>query len=82
MCRSIFKRLKAMKQEEICRRCGQQQCGYIIRGLQDKCPTIQDLTEGWEQGYEDAVEKACEWLSEQMGEIKFIEDFKKHMTES
>ena len=40
-----------------CQQCGrQQQCGYVNRGLQDKCPVIQEKTEGWELGYQDAID--------------------------
>lgn len=40
----------------LCQQCGKQQCGYANRGLQDKCPAIQEKMEGWELGYQDAID--------------------------
>ena len=40
----------------LCQQCGKQQCGYANRGLQDKCPAIQEKMEGWELGYQDATD--------------------------
>lgn len=40
----------------LCQQCGKQQCGYVSRGLQDKCPAIQEKMEGWELGYQDAID--------------------------
>ena len=47
----------------LCEQCGKpQQCGYVDRNLEDKCPVIQETMEGWELGFQDAIDKACEWL--------------------
>ena len=47
----------------LCQQCGKpQQCGYVNRNLEDKCPVIQETMEGWELGWQDAIDKACEWL--------------------
>lgn len=41
----------------LCQQCGKpHQCGYVNRGLQDKCPAIQEKMEGWELGYQDAID--------------------------
>ena len=40
----------------LCQQCGKQQCGFVSRGLQDKCPAIQEKMEGWELGYQDATD--------------------------
>lgn len=59
-----------MKQETIdnfCSQCSQvNECGFTIRGLQYKCPQIQTLEDGYDLGYKEAVNKACEWLEENL----------------
>lgn len=41
----------------LCQQCGKpHQCGYVNRGLQDKCPVIQEKMEGWELGHADAID--------------------------
>ena len=41
------------------------------------------LNKGHEQGYKDAIDKACEWLNENvLGTREFFERFKKAMEES
>lgn len=52
-----------MTREDFCKRCySYARCGFISRNLQTKCDTLQTFEEGYEQGYEDAINKACEWL--------------------
>lgn len=42
----------------LCEQCGKtHQCGYVDRGLTDKCPRISEVMEGWELGCMDAIEK-------------------------
>ena len=73
----------------LCQQCVKpQQCGYVNRNLEDKCPVIQETMEGWELGWQDAIDKACEWLEErQLIDLeapnidKFISEFKKAMEE-
>jgi len=56
----------------LCQQCGKpQQCGYVNRNLEDKCPVIQETMEGWELGYEDAIDKACEWLEKNMQDYAY-----------
>ena len=40
----------------LCQQCGKQQCGYANRGLQDKCTDKKEKMEGWEHGYQDAID--------------------------
>ncbi len=48
-----------MTQEDFCKRCSHYAgCGFISRNLQTKCDTLQIF----EEGYEQAIEKACEWI--------------------
>lgn len=35
-----------------------------------------EITDAYEQGYKDAIDKACEWLTEKAS-VKIVEDFKK-----
>ena len=67
----------------LCQQCGKpQQCGYVNRNLEDKCPVIQETMEGWELGWQDAIEKACEWLKKStILADTTIERFKKAMEE-
>lgn len=36
--------------------CWHHQCGYISRGLQDKCTTMHEWMQCWELGYQDAID--------------------------
>lgn len=70
-----------MTQEEkdYCECCGiHDSCGYVSRGLQDKCEKMQIFTEG----FEAAIYKVTMWLCgltpEQLSDIDF-DDFEKAM---
>lgn len=74
--------------EDFCKRCSRYAgCGFISRNLQAKCGILQIFEEGYEQGYEDAINKSCDWFEEKACcgwiedvEVKyFIEDFRKAM---
>ena len=43
-------------EKEYCSRCPSYKygCGFITRGLQDKCSQLSDYVEGYERGYEQA----------------------------
>lgn len=43
-------------EKEYCSRCPSYKygCGFITRGLQDKCSQLSDYTDGYERGYEQA----------------------------
>ena len=83
-----------MKQREIdfCNRCpSNYTCGYLNRNLQNDCPRLNDYQDGYEEGEEDAISKACEWLKENLHNywsqgitdpFKFIEEFREAMEES
>lgn len=59
-----------MTREDFCKRCSRYAgCGFISRNLQTKCDILQTFEEGYERGYEDAINKACEWLNENMNDV-------------
>ena len=48
---------------KLCKECPErEQCGYVPRKLMGDCTYLQDVMSGWELGYQDAVEKAAEWI--------------------
>ena len=73
----------------ICKQCNQKtDCAYVNRNMEYKCLLVEERMEGWELGYKDAIEKACEWLykRQQVDLVvpnieKFINDFKQAMEE-
>ena len=79
----------------ICEQCNQKtDCAYIIRNMEYKCLLVEERMEGWELGYKDAIDKACEFLKsyrqetpDGMGYIagivndETIKDFRKYMEE-
>jgi len=75
------------RQQAICKECGlYDQCLYIPRGLQDSCERTSITMYGWELGWQDAVDKACQYLWD-CGYIdtlvidEVIDNFKKYMEE-
>ncbi len=71
---------------KLCEQCGQKDCGFINRSMEDDCEKVQ----WYQQGYDDAIEKACEYLENKLPPAmfrsdlymfngQFIEDFKKAM---
>ena len=53
------------REKQICRECSMKEtCPYIPRKMEYKCQNLSDMMYGWELGYKDAVNKACEWLFE------------------
>ena len=48
--------------KRLCEQCGQKDCGFVNRGFEDDCERAQL----YEQGYDDAVEKAVGWLESVM----------------
>ena len=78
--------------EKICEICGQKDCGYINREIEERCDKIQ----WYQQGFDDAADKACDYFKSVLynddiwGVIvinkihnvdEFIELFKKAMEE-
>ena len=54
-----------MARDEFCKQCNcYDGCAFLSRNLRDKCNIAQDFDDGYEQGYNDAVDKACRWLEE------------------
>ena len=49
-------------EKEYCSRCPSYKygCGFITRGLQDKCAQLSDYTDGYERGYEQAKKDLLE----------------------
>ena len=81
---------------KLCTECPErEQCGYVPRKLMGDCTYLQDVMGGWELGYQDAVDKAIEWIecfcnehyimsyadSYEVGTDELIEIFKKKMEE-
>lgn len=51
------------RQQEICKMCIEgTKCSYKSRNLEYKCPNLSDNMYGWELGWQDAIDKACEWM--------------------
>lgn len=51
------------RQKAICKECtdyNTSKCPYVIRSL--RCPNLSNQMDGWELGWEDAIDKACDWL--------------------
>ena len=72
-----------------CKQCNQKtDCAYVNRNMEYKCLLVEERMDGWELGYKDTIDKACEWLEERQAVDlvvpnieKFINDFKKDMEE-
>lgn len=67
-------------------------CAYKSRNLEDKCGVLENIMNGWELGYQDAVEKAAEYMRNHIDQQliiyheqtwkkrdAFIDGFKKYM---
>ncbi|MBR1543503.1 MAG: hypothetical protein IJ626_01250 [Muribaculaceae bacterium] len=77
-----------MDYSKICKLCSQyKDCAFISRDLQNKCDIVEKYENGYEQGYADAIEKACDVLWHKFDKIyadpkfpdKFIKNFRKAM---
>lgn len=54
----------------LCEQCNQKtDCAYINRNMAYKCILVEERLEGWEIGYKDAVEKACEYIKNNHADI-------------
>ena len=51
--------------KKICEQCGQKDCGFVNRGKEDGCDKVQ----WYQQGYDDAFEKVCEYIKTYYDEI-------------
>ena len=84
------------RQKQVCMGCGDcANCAYISRNLEGDCPHIIDEMDGWEVGWQDAVDKAVKWIRRNVNnyltcdtdgepcvdEDEFINDFKAKMEE-
>ena len=74
------------RQKAICKECtdyNTSKCPYVIRSL--RCPNLLNQMDGWELGWQDAIDKACEWLRRTQPQVIFpdttIERFRKAMEE-
>ena len=56
------------RQKCICNDCGKDNCEYVNRSLERKCPFLDAVMYGWEFGYKDTIDEAC----------AFIENIKSH----
>ena len=74
------------RQQAICKECNPDDvgCAYRCRGM--TCPRSDQMMDGWELGWQDAVDKACKFLWD-CGYIdtlvidEVIDNFKKYMEE-
>lgn len=78
---------------KLCKECPErEQCGYVPRKLMGDCTYLQYVMNGWELGYQDAVEKAAEYMRNHIDQQliiyheqtwkkrdAFIDGFKKYM---
>lgn len=47
------------RQAAVCKQCHSQraiECGFVSRGLENKCSYLQDVMDGWELGQQDTKE--------------------------
>lgn len=56
---------------KLCEQCGQKDCGFVNRGMEDDCEKVQ----WYLQGYDAAVDKACEWLTQTMVENNWVSGY-------
>ena len=78
------------REKQLCNNCeAKENCSYISRNLESKCSFRETVMYGWELGYKDAIDKACEWLEDKLplywsqsnadNTDRFIRLFKKYM---
>ena len=54
-----------MANKKFCEVCSRYAgCGFVNRELQKKCDIYQLYDDGYDVGFEDAIQMACEWLKE------------------
>lgn len=54
----------------LCQQCNQKtDCAYVNRKMEYKCLLVEEQMVGWELGYKDAIERACEWLKNNHADI-------------
>lgn len=52
----------------LCNNCeAKDNCSYISRNLERNCSFKETTMYGWELGWQDAIDKACEWLKMNFG---------------
>lgn len=64
--------------KKLCEQCGQKNCGFVNRGMEEDCDKVQ----WYQQGYDDAVDNTCEWLEDNYPyyfDTDIEEQFKKAM---
>ena len=53
------------RKQRLCNNCeAKENCSYISRNPKRNCSFKETTMYGWELGWQDAIEKACEWLKE------------------
>lgn len=63
------------RERQLCNNCeAKENCFYISRNLESKCSFKETTMYGWELGYKDAIDKACEFFNERMWEYTFLSD--------
>lgn len=59
------------RQKWICNDCGKDNCFYVNSSLESKCPFLDTVMYGWEFGYNDAIDKVCNF--------NMPDDFESHL---
>lgn len=55
------------REKRLCDNCeAKENCSYISRNLERKCTFQETTMYGWELGWQDATDKACEWLKSEL----------------
>lgn len=58
------------REKRLCNNCeAKENCSYISRNLERKCSFKETTMYGWELGYKDAIEKACEYIKNNHADI-------------
>ena len=47
----------------LCEQCSHKnECAYVRRDMEYKCLLLEERMEGWELGWQDAIDKFCEFM--------------------
>lgn len=75
------------REKMLCNNCeAKENCSYVSRNLERKCSFRETTMYGWELGWQDAIDKAFDFLIERYENqgailLEDINDFKKYMEE-
>lgn len=75
------------RERQLCNNCeAKENCSYISRNLERKCSFQETTMYGWELGWQDAIDKVCEFMQSCEGYVVSgnkcnYENFIKYMEE-